>query len=107
MILPATNRYQGELAATAASLKAAGVETDHPVMLTVTKNLKDLYTSMVTLEEAIDQFHGDTVEAEAEYALKSLIPAMTEVREAADKLETMVADDLWPLPTYNEMLTIL
>ncbi|MAU84001.1 MAG: glutamine synthetase type III [Gordonia sp.] len=107
MILPATNRYQGELAATAASLKAAGVETDHPVMLTVTKNLKDLYTAMVTLEEAIDQFHGDSVEAEAEYALKSLIPAMTEVREVADKLETMVADDLWPLPTYHEMLTIL
>jgi glutamine synthetase len=26
------------------------------------------------------------------------------VREIADTLETLVADDLWPLPTYQEML---
>jgi len=29
------------------------------------------------------------------------------VREAADELEALVADDLWPLPTYQEMLYIL
>ena len=29
-----------------------------------------------------------------------------EVREAADKLEKVVADDLWPLPKYEEMLFI-
>ena len=29
------------------------------------------------------------------------------VREAADELEGLVADDLWPLPTYQEMLYIL
>ena len=28
------------------------------------------------------------------------------VRTLGDKLETMVADDLWPLPTYREMLFI-
>ncbi|MDL9948576.1 glutamine synthetase III [Gordonia sp. ABSL11-1] len=107
MILPAANRYQGELAGTAASLKAAGIETDHPVLLALTKSTKDLYAAMLTLESAIDGFHGETVEAEAEYALTSLIPAMTDVRTVADKLETVVADDLWPLPTYHEMLTIL
>ena len=31
---------------------------------------------------------------------------MAEVRTLGDKLETMVADDLWPLPTYREMLFI-
>ncbi|RPA10183.1 glutamine synthetase III [Gordonia sp. OPL2] len=107
MILPAANRYQGELAGTAASLKAAGIETDHPVLLSLTKSTKDLYAAMLTLESAIDGFHGETVEAEAAYALESLIPAMTDVRTVADKLETVVADDLWPLPTYHEMLTIL
>jgi glutamine synthetase len=29
------------------------------------------------------------------------------VRTAADKLEAIVADDLWPLPTYQEMLYVL
>ena len=31
---------------------------------------------------------------------------MKAVRDVADKLETIVADDLWPLPTYREMLFI-
>ena len=34
------------------------------------------------------------------------IPAMDAVREVADKLEKIVADDLWPLPKYSEMLFI-
>ena len=32
---------------------------------------------------------------------------MDAVRAAADTLEGLVADDLWPLPTYQEMLYIL
>ena len=31
---------------------------------------------------------------------------MNAVRSAGDKLETLVSDDLWPLPTYQEMLFI-
>ena len=34
-------------------------------------------------------------------------PAMAAVRGPADQLESLVADDLWPLPTYQEMLFIL
>jgi glutamine synthetase len=36
----------------------------------------------------------------------TVIPAMASVREAADKLEKVVADDLWPLPKYSEILFI-
>jgi glutamine synthetase len=32
---------------------------------------------------------------------------MAAVRSAADILESLVADDLWSLPTYQEMLYIL
>ena len=35
-----------------------------------------------------------------------IIPAMNAVRAAGDQLEALVADDLWPLPTYQEMLFI-
>ncbi len=51
--------------------------------------------------------HGESTYEESKYALETLIPAMAAVREVADTLESIVADDLWPLPTYNEMLTIL
>ena len=45
--------------------------------------------------------------AEAAHARDALLPAMDAVRAAADTLEGIVADDLWPLPTYQEMLYIL
>jgi len=34
------------------------------------------------------------------------VPQISAVRKVADELEGMVADDLWPLPTYQEMLFI-
>ena len=33
-----------------------------------------------------------------------VLPAMLEVRKAADALEPLVSDELWPLPKYREML---
>jgi glutamine synthetase len=36
----------------------------------------------------------------------TVLPAMGAVREVADRLERIVADDLWPLPKYSEMLFI-
>jgi glutamine synthetase len=42
----------------------------------------------------------------AEFMRDTVIPAMASVREAADKLEKIVADDLWPLPKYAEILFI-
>ena len=42
----------------------------------------------------------------AKHMHEHVLPAMTELRKLGDKLETMVADDLWPLPSYREMLFI-
>ncbi|MBS1679469.1 MAG: glutamine synthetase III [Actinobacteria bacterium] len=42
----------------------------------------------------------------AKYARDSQLAAMDKVREVGDKLERVVADDLWPLPKYEEMLFI-
>lgn len=47
-----------------------------------------------------------SVEDEAVYKTKKILPAMLAVREVADALEGVVADDLWPLPSYQEMLFI-
>jgi glutamine synthetase len=48
---------------------------------------------------------SDLVE-HAEFMRDKVIPAMATCREAADKLEKVVADDLWPLPKYSEILFI-
>jgi glutamine synthetase len=42
----------------------------------------------------------------AEFMRDTVIPAMDAVRDAADRLEKTVADDLWPLPKYSEILFI-
>jgi glutamine synthetase len=57
----------------------------------------------VNLEE--EQPHDDLLE-HAKYMRDKVIPEMSDVRAAADKLEKVVADDLWPLPKYSEILFI-
>jgi glutamine synthetase len=107
MIMPAAIRYQGELAGTAASLKMAGIDAPTPVLPELTELIGTLHDTVVALDVAIAGMHGESAHEESKYALENLIPAMAAVRGVADTLEAIVADDLWPLPTYNEMLTIL
>ena len=45
-----------------------------------------------------------SVEEEARVFVSRVIPAQNQLREVADELETLVADDLWPLPKYRELL---
>ncbi|QGY39268.1 glutamine synthetase type III [Pseudodesulfovibrio cashew] len=106
IILPAAIRYQGELAATAASIKAAGIEPRTTLLQQVTDMLRDLQDNIVALEGVIADTDDSSVEAEAAYKTTKTLPAMLAVREVADALEGIVADDLWPLPSYQEMLFI-
>ncbi|NKB71130.1 MAG: glutamine synthetase type III [Candidatus Latescibacteria bacterium] len=106
VIYPAAMRYQSELAAACANLKAAGVEADTSTLDEVSQQIKGLQTSIAALEKAMDAAHGKSMLAEAKHACKAILPAMLEVRQYADALEELVADDLWPLPTYQEMLFI-
>ena len=54
---------------------------------------------------AENQPHDDLLE-HAKYMCDTVVPAMGAVRAAADQLEKVVADDLWPLPKYSEILFI-
>jgi glutamine synthetase len=107
VILPAAIRYQTELAQNVATLKAAGIEPETSLLETVSASIKDLSTALETLKAALSDHSAETALDEATHAQKALLPAMTAVRSAADTLEGQVADDLWPLPTYQEMLYIL
>jgi glutamine synthetase len=107
IILPATTRYQTELALNVSSLAAIGQETDSGTLDEVSASLKALRSGIAALTSAMDHDELDSEVKEAWHAQEELLPAMTSVRAAADTLETLVADDLWPLPTYQEMLFIL
>jgi len=105
-ILPAAIRYQTELAGNVAALQAAGVDADRSDLLAVTELVGALRTAVAGLREAKAAAHDHEGIAEAAYHRDVVLPAMAEVREAADALEGIVADDLWSLPTYQEMLFI-
>lgn len=106
-ILPAALRYQALLADNAAKLAAVDIPVDRTMLDSVTAEITKLTNGVAALEELVAGHpEGGTFE-HAFYAKEKLIPAMLTVREAADALEGLVADDLWPLPTYQEMLHIL
>ena len=107
VILPAAVRYQTELAQNVATLKAAGVDADTTMLEAVSAPIAELTAALGTLKAALSEHAGESALDEATHAQNALLPAMDAVRAGADKLETVVADDLWPLPTYQEMLYIL
>jgi glutamine synthetase len=96
-ILPAAVRHLAEL-------KAAGAPEG--LVSETSELLQELFFAIEKLESANEIHEDDTIEQEAKYMLEAIIPAMASVREVGDKLEKIVADDLWPLPKYWEMLFI-
>ena len=107
VILPAALRYQTELATNVASLKAVGVETDMSTLEEVSGVIATLRSGIGELRALLAHHDFESAEDEGAHAGKQLLPALEVVRAAADELETLVADDLWPLATYQEMLYML
>jgi glutamine synthetase len=108
LILPAALRYQAQVAAAVNGTKAAGVDNagQMDLLKTLTATISDFQKATASLEKSIAH-HADG--GPFEHALhihQGVIPAMVDLRKLGDKLEGIVADDLWPLPTYREMLFI-
>lgn len=106
VIYPAAIRYQRELAATAATLQQAGMDADTRVLEEVSELIEGLQTSVRELENLAAAGTQEDVLAKARHYCHEVRPAMDELRKHADQLEALVPDDLWPLPTYQEMLFI-
>ncbi|HTY31198.1 MAG TPA: glutamine synthetase type III, partial [Mycobacterium sp.] len=87
--------------------KTAGIEPNTAALKAVSAPLDGLVAALATLKEALSDHSAASPLDEAKHAQHELLPAMDAVRTAVDALENVVADDLWPLPTYQEMLYIL
>lgn len=106
MIFPAAIRYQNQLASTCANLKLLGYEFDTETLDRITDLVKYMQDSIAALDDVLLQGHEGDLIVESQFISETVIPAMNFVRKYADELEGLVADDLWPLPTYQEMLFI-
>jgi glutamine synthetase len=106
-ILPAVVKYSELLGNAVGAVKNAGVDSKVQVGMLekVCSLMKSLQNGVDNLEKVVTSAGGtEDVVARAEDYRDNVIPAMQAVRQASDGLETIVDADIWPLPTYAEML---
>ena len=99
MILPAAANYLGDLAGASASKGITALATK------VAALADGLVEAIDALEHAQHAAHeANSVQAEARAFVDDVIPAQDHLRAVVDELETLVSDELWPLPKYRELL---
>ncbi len=109
-ILPAALRYGRELADTIiakrTALGAFCAVTEENLLCEVNSLTDSLAGRLTALRTALDKAENVALTAQerADFYRDTVIPAMEALRESADGLEVLVAKDLWPLPSYGDML---
>lgn len=103
-IYPVALRHLTEQADSLSVLDEVGVELDKSDLKKVAGLISDMKVAVAKLEEAEAKSEFASVEEQMQFCAKEIRGLMDEVRAAADALEAEVADDLWVLPTYTEML---
>ncbi len=106
-ILPAAFQYQTSVAQSVAAVRAAGgVCRESRRALTEITRLIDAFRVRTDRLARTLAVTAKSSEQQARHARDAILPAMAALREAGDRLEALVPHDLWPLPTYREMLFI-
>jgi glutamine synthetase len=102
-VYPAAMRYLGELAGSLQLQSSMGLQVSPDTQQQVAAHSQALMDVAGQLQEAIDHApHG--TDAHLRHCADVLLPLMGRLRQAVDGLEALVDDNLWPLPSYQEML---
>ncbi len=106
-VLPAVLRYQKDVAESVKAVKDAGgsAREAKKVLDRITRLVDDFRVRTEKLRDAASHQAGDP-NKHAKHMRDSVVPAMEELRETGDQIELLVPHELWPLPTYREMLFI-
>jgi len=107
-ILPAARRHQAELAEVVGVTAQADVDPGQmrELLGSFHELSEQMRAALVELESAIEQADSEDPFEAAQVVKKKIRPAMVKLRELGDQVERRVAADLWPLPTYRQMLRI-
>jgi len=107
-ILPAALEYQRRIGQSVTAVKQAGGATPQ------SKKLLAKYTKLVDqfklqadgLAAALDHKSNGSSEQHAKYMRDKVVPAMAKLRTIGDDIEVLTPHEIWPLPTYREMLFV-
>ena len=105
--LPAFIKYTKTLADTVNAVKAAGVDAS-----VQTETLKEVSALMAETKAALDNLVKTTADAaakeegevQATYYHTEVVPAMDALRAPVDKLEMIVDNEAWPMPSYGDLI---
>ncbi|MBT3203171.1 MAG: glutamine synthetase type III [Gammaproteobacteria bacterium] len=105
-IYPAALHYMTGLADANASMASMDIELDNSVAKTVATASNSMMAAVTKLSTAMEKEGFASTEEHMQHCANEIRSLMDEVRLHADILEAEVADELWPLPKYREMLFI-
>ena len=107
-ILPAAFQFQKQVGQSVAAVKAAGGKSaaGRKSLDNLTTLTDEFKRRSDTLAHALEHNGDGSAEKHAKHFRDVVVPAMETLREAGDALELIIPHELWPLPTYREMLFI-
>ena len=107
-ILPAALEYQKQVGQSVAAVKAGGgTSVSGKKLLAAYTKLVDKFKAQTdALNDVLGHAAAGSAEKHAKYMRDKVVPAMVKLRELGDELETLTPHEVWPLPTYREMLFV-
>lgn len=107
-VLPAAIKYKSEIASSIVNQKAAGVDAkaDAKVLSSINKAVEELVGNTEKLSKFLKENEGEDDIAYAEKIAQEIYPLSETIAENVAYLEENVSEELWPLPTYFDMLFI-
>lgn len=108
-IIPAVLQYTTALATSINQIRSACAEANISVQIELLKECSSLLaatkTALKALTEAVEEAKQRPEGRErAVYFQDVIVPVMAALREPVDKLEMLVAKDMWPMPSYGDLL---
>ncbi len=107
-ILPAVVKYKSSVANSLASIKEVEGDTsvEQELLNNITENVKLFYQNLKILEQETEKAHHLQCSNQEQALIyrNHVAKAMEELRKPADELEMLVDEDIWPFPTYGELL---
>jgi glutamine synthetase len=106
-ILPAALEYQKSIGQSVAAVKAGGATSvQGRKLLSSYAKLVDKFKAQTDALEGLIDHTDASAEKHAKYMRDKIVPAMAKLRELGDQIEVLTPHEIWPLPTYREMLFV-
>ncbi len=106
LIYPAAVSYLSDLSAASAGMQSMDITLDNNTAKIVAAEANAMLAAVSELSEAMEKETFASTNEHMQYCANGIRALMDKVRVHADALECEVADKLWPLPKYQEMLFI-